>query len=199
MPSNPVGLSFGVEAVLLCPFAELGGGGKLGAAVLADAKSKLSSNAESNEILGAEDATPLLGIFPIASSKAFTPAIGAAGAAVGEAGNGLEALVRGAPKASVDGASEVNEEAKLSVGAVDDSFGVSKVVDSEPDISPPKASLNEVEGISIPLSGATLEGVLSADVCNLCFTSDKGSSSLSLSDSSMSSSLRGPLRSVSPS
>jgi hypothetical protein len=192
-----MGLNIGDEAVFPLPFAMLGGGGKIGAAGLADAKSKLSSNAESNEILGAGPPTPLPGIFPIASSKAFTPATEGVGAELPTAGNGLEALVRGAPKASVDGASGVND--KLSAGTVDNGLGVSKFVEPGSEADVPKASSNEVEGIDIPLGSAVLEDVLSVDVCNFCFTSDNSSSSLSLSDSSTSSSLRGPVRSDSPS
>lgn len=144
----------------------------------------------------------------MASSKTFTPATALPGSAV--IGNGLEGFARGAPKASVEGSSEVIEEPKLSVGTVneedrlsaaagEDGLGVCMFVDSEPEADSPNASSNEVGGISMPLVTNALAGVLSTDDFNLCFKLDKGSSSLSLSDSSSSSSLSRALRSVSPS
>lgn len=198
--SNPSSRD-GNEGLLLLPLVTVGGG-KAVVALLADVKSKLSSNAVSKDRLVAEGVTPLLGIIPIASSKAFTPAT----LCSGSTGNGSEVLVKGAPKASVKGGSEVMDEPKLSVGTVneedrlsagagDDGLGVCRFVDSEVEVESPNASSNEVEGT--PLATDSLFDVFSADVFNLCCTSDKGSSSLS--DSSTSISLIGAPRSVSAS
>jgi hypothetical protein len=107
-------------------------------------------------------------------------------------------LATGAPKASIEGRSEVidepklsvgteNDEDRLSAGAGDDGLGVCKLDDSKPEVESPNASSNE--GSEMPLVPDALAGVLSTDDFNLCFTSDKGSSSLSVSDSSTSSSL----------
>lgn len=56
------------------PFTALGAGGKAGAELLAEAKSKLSSNAESKEKFAAGEGSPPPGILPMASSKALSPA-----------------------------------------------------------------------------------------------------------------------------
>ena len=79
------------------------------------------------------------------------------------------------------------DEDKLSVGVLAVGLGVCIEVASL------KAS-DEFDGSVIPLADVTS---VSADDCNLCFKLESGSSSLSLSDSSTSSSSRGVPRSVS--
>jgi hypothetical protein len=69
--SNPL-VSDEEVGVWSLPLIGFRGGGKLG--LLADGKSKLSSNAVAKEKLRGEVAAPLLGIIPMASSKTFTPA-----------------------------------------------------------------------------------------------------------------------------
>lgn len=199
--SRPVGffVKDGEEGAFPFPFT-LGGGGKPGDCWLADAKSKLSSKADSKEKLPAGDASAVLGIFPMAASKASTPAICGAGAEDSATGKGFDDFVNGAPKTSTDAGSAVSDLAILSVGAAEAGLGVWTDADSDPEAASPKASSNEVDGTSIPLGGTAFAGVLSVDACSLCFTLERGSSSLSLSlsESSTSISLRGAPRSVSP-
>ena len=196
---KPVGFpAKGEDTPKALPLGALGGGGKLGVAVVAVAKSKLSSNAVSKEKSGAWVPVLLVEILPIASSNALTSAILGAAADKLSTGNGFVDLPSGAPKASTEGAlTDANEDPRLPVGIVVGGLGVCKL-NVSPEADSPNASSNEVEGMLSPFGAAARDDTLSTEDCSLCLIEDNGSSSsLSESDSSISFSLSGPLRSVS--
>jgi len=86
------------NATGVSPFKFVGGAG----GNFADGKTKLSSNAVSKLSCWGTAVDDPLGIFPIASSKAFTPAACTSSSCV-EVGKGVvEAWVTGTPKASLD-------------------------------------------------------------------------------------------------